>query len=73
MRSIQSSTRIPVLGHSEGICHLYLDDDADPAMALRLAVDGKCDYPAACNATETLLVHRDFLPHLAEVGRALLE
>jgi gamma-glutamyl phosphate reductase len=71
VRAIQSSSRIPVLGHAEGVCHLYLDRAADPAMAAKLAVDGKCDYPAACNATETLLVHREFLPHLATVGEAL--
>ena len=71
VRAIQSSTRIPVLGHAEGVCHLYLDAAADPAMAAHLAVDGKCDYPSACNATETLLVHRDFLPHLPAVGAAL--
>lgn len=71
VRHVQASTRIPVLGHAEGICHLYLDRAADPAMAARLAVDGKCDAPSACNATETLLVHRDFLPHLPAVGAAL--
>ena len=73
VRSIQNSTRIPVLGHAEGICHLYLDAAADPKMAAHLAVDGKCDYPAACNATETLLVHEHFLPHLPIVARALTE
>lgn len=71
VRTIQQSTRIPVLGHAEGVCHLYLDSGASPATAAHLAVDGKCDYPSACNATETLLVHRDFLPHLGGVGAAL--
>ncbi len=71
VRAIQSSTRIPVLGHAEGVCHLYLDAAADPTMAARLAVDGKTDYPSACNATETLLVHRAFLDRLPAVGRAL--
>jgi len=71
VRQIQRASRIPVLGHAEGVCHLVLDAQADPAMAAKLAVDGKCDYPAACNATETLLVHRGFLPHLPAVGEAL--
>ena len=73
VRAIQSSTRIPVLGHAEGICHLYLDAAADPEMARHLALDGKCDYPSACNAVETLLVHRAFLPQLPAVATALVE
>ena len=52
---IRHATRIPVMGHDAGVCHLYLHQSADPAMAAALAVDGKCSYPAACNATETLL------------------
>lgn len=73
VRHIQQNTRIPVLGHAEGVCHTYLDAAADPQMAARLTVDGKCDYPAACNATETLLVHADFLPHLPAVAAALAD
>ncbi len=73
VRSIQASTRIPVLGHAEGICHLVLDASADVEVATRLAVDGKCGYPTACNAIETLIVHRDFLPKLPAVGQALLD
>jgi glutamate-5-semialdehyde dehydrogenase len=57
VRFIQDNTRIPVLGHADGICHLYVDAAADPAQALQLALDSKTQYPAACNAIETLLVH----------------
>jgi glutamate-5-semialdehyde dehydrogenase len=69
VKSIQENTRIPVLGHSEGVCHLYVDRDADLDMAVELAYDAKCQYPAVCNAIETLLVHADaaadYLPRLA--------
>ena len=55
VRHVRASTRIPVMAHAAGICHLYLHRAAQPAMAARLAVDSKMSYPAACNALETLL------------------
>ncbi|MEM9387442.1 MAG: glutamate-5-semialdehyde dehydrogenase [Pseudomonadota bacterium] len=73
VRSIQDATRIAVLGHADGICHVYLDAVADPQMAVRIAIDAKTDYPSACNAMETLLVHEAFLPHLPDVLGALAE
>ena len=69
VRHVQSATRIPVLGHSEGVCHIYVDRRANFEMTLAVIDDAKTNYPAACNAVETVLVHQavagSFLPLLA--------
>ena len=59
VKFIQQNTKIPVLGHADGICHLFIDNDVNIDMALSVALDSKVQYPAACNAIETLLIHKD--------------
>jgi len=66
VKFIQENTRIPVLGHADGICHLFIDIEANLEMALSVALDSKIQYPAACNAIETLLVHKNIAPAFLE-------
>jgi glutamate-5-semialdehyde dehydrogenase len=60
VRSIKERTRIPVLGHADGICHVFIDESADLKKAILIAIDSKTQAPSNCNAAETLLVHRHF-------------
>lgn len=73
VRFVQQNTNIPVLGHAEGLCHIYVDRAADLHKALAITVDAKISYPAACNAVETLLVSREvaqeFLPMVLDALR----
>ncbi|KAG8748359.1 hypothetical protein FRC10_005906 [Ceratobasidium sp. 414] len=73
VKSIQHSTRIPVMGHADGLCAVYLDEGADSKKAVRVVVDSKINYPAACNAAETLIVHSSLLDNVwPQVAEALL-
>jgi len=74
VRFIMDNSRIPVLGHADGICHVYLDATAEADVAGPLVMDSKTQYVAVCNAAETLLVHAEAAPRLLpEIGAALAE
>lgn len=74
VRSVKSRTSIPVLGHADGLCSIYIHADADPTMAVKIIVDAKLGYTAACNSVETLLVHESVLESiLPKIASALLE
>ncbi|RWA15057.1 hypothetical protein EKO27_g33 [Xylaria grammica] len=73
VRYIKTNTRIPVLGHADGLCSIFLEQSADPKMAAEVIVDSKTSYPAACNSLETLLVQQSAIKtHLSPVADALI-
>ncbi len=73
VRFVQENTRIPVLGHADGICHLYIDEAANLQKAVDITVDAKTQYPAVCNAIETLLVHSAIAPTFLPLAAAALQ
>ena len=73
VRYVQENTRIPVLGHADGICHLYIDSAAELQKAVEITVDAKTQYPAVCNAIETLLVHSAIAPAFLPLAAAALQ
>lgn len=73
VRYIMENSRIPVLGHADGICHCYVEEDADLEMALKIVVDSKTQYVAVCNALETLLVHINCAPIFLPVLKSVMD
>ena len=64
VKYIMDNTSIPVMGHADGICHTYVDEDFDLDKSVRILVDAKTQYPSACNTTETILVHKNAVDKL---------
>ncbi len=73
VRYIMDNSKIPVMGHADGICHCYVEEDADLEMAVRITVDSKTQYVAVCNALETLLIHEKVAATLLPVLKQVLD
>jgi glutamate-5-semialdehyde dehydrogenase len=74
IRAVVEQSTIPVIKHYKGVCHLYVDRDADPESAIRIAINAKCQRPGVCNAIETLLIDERIAPDFApRIAKALLE
>ena len=67
VKYIKENTKIPVLGHSDGICHIYIDKSADINKVLNICIDAKCQYPSACNSVETILINQNILKEILPV------
>ena len=72
VKFIKENTKIPVLGHASGICHIFIDESADLDHTKEIVIDAKTQYPSACNAVETVLIHKNY-PHIEELKKALIE
>ncbi len=73
IRFVAENSRIPVIKHYKGVCHLYVDKDAEPEMAVDLLIDGKTSRPGVCNALETLLVHKDIAQTFLPLAKAAMD
>lgn len=70
VKYIKENTRIPVLGHASGICHIFIDENANENEVNKIIIDAKTQYPSACNAVETILIHQNY-PYLTSLEKAL--
>ena len=70
VKYIKENTKIPVLGHADGICHIFIDKLADKDMTNKICVDSKTQYPSACNSVETILIHKDY-PYIKDLIETL--
>ena len=66
VKFIKSNTKIPVLGHADGVCHIYIDEFANTDKTINVCIDAKCQYPSACNAVESILIHKNIAHKISD-------